>query len=77
MNTTRDPVKQPPTRRTKAPLGPWLSPPEAARYLGIGRTQVYELMNTDRLPFYELDDTRGRRVRVADLDRLLRRRLAS
>lgn len=73
MDTTSGAVKQTPPRRAKPALGPFCSPSEASAYLGIGKTQIYELMNTDRLAWYELEGTRGRRIRVADLDRLLRR----
>lgn len=73
MDTSSGAVKQTPARRAKPALGPFVSPSDAAVYLGIGKTQTYELMNTDRLPWYELEGTRGRRIRVADLDRLLRR----
>jgi excisionase family DNA binding protein len=77
MNTTRSATTTPPARRGKAALGPFLSPTEAAKYLGIGKTQTYELMTENLLPWYELEGTRGRRIRVADLDRLLRRGVAS
>jgi hypothetical protein len=70
-NTTTDAT--PTRRRGTAALGPFLSPAAGARYLGRGRTHIYKLMDDDILPWYEEDGVRGRRIRVADLDRLLRR----
>jgi excisionase family DNA binding protein len=63
--------------RGKPPLGPFVSPSEAATYLGRGRTHVYKLMTDKVLPWYEEEGTPGRRIRVVDLDRLLRRGRAS
>ena len=72
MNTTPPAVKQTPRRATK-PLGPYLSPADAAKYLGVHKTHLYAMMKRRDLPWYELAGTRGRRIRIADLDRLARR----
>jgi excisionase family DNA binding protein len=43
---------------------------EAAKYLGVGRTLVYKLMDTGRLAYIKLG--RVRRIRFSDLEQLVR-----
>ncbi len=45
------------------------SPAEAAKYLGVSRSHVYELMYTDALPSIYLG--RARRIRLVDLENLV------
>ena len=74
MSTSPGTPRQTAPRRGKPSLGPFVSPLEAAKYLGLGKTKTYDLMKHHDLPWYELDGVRGRHIRVADLDRLIRRR---
>lgn len=46
-----------------------LKAPEAARYLAIGLTSLYQLVQAGRLPHVKLG--RSTRYRRADLDRLI------
>ena len=71
-------------RRAHPSRGPYKSPGEAAEYLGVSRRTVYRWIDEGRLTAYELGDPaahgRGygmKRLRVADLDRLVRARRAS
>jgi excisionase family DNA binding protein len=49
----------------------WLSPTEAARYLGVSRETIYRLMKDGRLPYRTTTWSGRRRVRKEDLDALL------
>jgi excisionase family DNA binding protein len=42
------------------------SPDEAAAYLGVGKTQMYELLRDGTIPSFKIN--RLRKVRRADLD---------
>jgi excisionase family DNA binding protein len=46
---------------------------EAATYLGVGRTQMYELLRSDEIPSMKIG--RLRKVRVVDLDSYIAERL--
>ncbi|MGE5528756.1 MAG: helix-turn-helix domain-containing protein [Patescibacteria group bacterium] len=46
--------------------------PDAARFLGLGITKVYELMGKGQLPFVLID--RSRRIRRSDLRRFVEER---
>ena len=48
----------------------------AAHYLSIGRSQMFELLRRGEIPSLTIGP-RGRRVRVADLDAYVQRRLAA
>ncbi len=48
----------------------WLSTKEAAAYLRVGRSTLYNLVKRGRLRWYELPGVRGRWFRREDLDRL-------
>lgn len=47
----------------------WLSPDEAAKYLSIGRTKLYELAKTGKIPAEKID--KQWRFKTTDLDRWL------
>jgi excisionase family DNA binding protein len=55
----------PPTKPGQAAL----SPRQAAVYIGVSPGKVYKLMSEGALPFVIFG--RNRRIRIADLDRLL------
>ncbi|MFZ5433250.1 MAG: helix-turn-helix domain-containing protein, partial [Calditrichota bacterium] len=50
----------------------WLSPEEAADYLGVSRSRVYQYIRSDRIPFYRLPDSRQVRLNRIDLDEWVR-----
>jgi excisionase family DNA binding protein len=52
----------------------YLTPREAARYLGVSRQSLYDYIKRHALPYYPLPGSRGRRFKKADLDALLKRR---
>ena len=52
----------------------YLTPREAARYLGVSRQSLYDYIKRHALPYYQLPGSRGRRFKKADLDALLKRR---
>lgn len=49
----------------------WLSPTEAARYLGVSRETLYRLMREGKLPYSVTRWSGRRRIRKEDLDRQL------
>ncbi len=49
----------------------WMTPAEAAKYLGISRTSLYTYMGDGRLPFYYIRGSNQRRIKKSDLDALL------
>lgn len=49
----------------------WLTVPEAADYLKVSKTTLYNLMKDGRLPFFYIAGTRQRRVRRNDLNGIL------
>ncbi len=51
----------------------WMNVTEACAYLKVSRQTLYKLMNEGTLPYYELKNVRGRRIKIADLDALLQR----
>lgn len=57
------------TIRTALPE--WLTVDEAAKYLKVHRTTIYDLCDRGVLPYYELKGARGRRFKREDLDSLL------
>ena len=46
----------------------WLTPEEAAVYLGVSRTRVYQYMQGDRIPFHRLPDSNLVRFDAHELD---------
>lgn len=50
----------------------WLTTNEAAQYLRVHRTTIYDLCDRGALPFYEITTGRGRRFKREDLDSLLK-----
>ncbi len=57
------------TIRTALPE--WLTVDEAAKYLKVHRTTIYDLCDRGVLPYFELKGARGRRFKREDLDALL------
>jgi excisionase family DNA binding protein len=57
------------TIRTALPE--WLTVDEAAKYLKVHRTTIYDLCDRGVLPYFELKGARGRRFKREDLDSLL------
>ncbi len=49
----------------------WMSPTEAARYLGVSRETIYRLMRQGKLAYSRTSWSGRRRIRKEDLDRLL------
>ena len=49
----------------------WFTPAEAAEYLRVTRQTIYNYMENESLPYYELKSGGGRRIRRSDLDALL------
>jgi excisionase family DNA binding protein len=52
-------------------LPDWLTVDEAAKYLKVHRTTIYDLCDRGALPYFELRGARGRRFKREDLDSLL------
>jgi excisionase family DNA binding protein len=52
-------------------LPEWLTVAEAAKYLKVHRTTIYDLVDRGVLPYFELKGARGRRFKREDLDALL------
>lgn len=50
--------------------GPWLAPNDAADYLGVKRTRIYELMKTGAIQW--APEGARRRISVAELDRYMK-----
>lgn len=61
-------VSEPPTIWDVAD---WLSPTEAARYLGVSRETLYRLMREGKLPYSVTRWSGRRRIRKEDLDQQL------
>lgn len=57
------------TIRTALPE--WLTVDQAAKYLKVHRTTIYDLCDRGVLPYFELKGARGRRFKREDLDALL------
>ena len=55
----------------RSALPEWLTVDEAAKYLKVHRTTIYDLIERGVLPYYELKGARGRRFKREDLDALL------
>jgi excisionase family DNA binding protein len=51
-----------------SPLSPWLTPEQAAVYLGVSRTRVYRYMQGDRIPYHRLPDSNLVRFDARELD---------
>jgi excisionase family DNA binding protein len=66
-----EPPDHVPAAATLIDVADWLSPTEAARYLGISRETIYRLMREGKLPYRVTAWSGRRRVRKEDLDRLL------
>lgn len=49
----------------------WLTVEEAMAYLKVSRSTLYRYTSEERLPFYQLAGTGGRRFKRSDLDALL------
>lgn len=52
----------------------WMTIAEAAKHLKVSRMTIYRWMASGELPYYKLPSGGGRRLRVEDLDKLLRRK---
>jgi excisionase family DNA binding protein len=50
----------------------WLTPEEAAVYLGVSRSRVYQYLRSDRIPFCRLPDSNLVRLNRSDLDQWVR-----
>lgn len=50
----------------------WLSPEEAASYLGVSRSRVYQYIRSDRIPFHRLPDSNLVRLNIRELDEWVR-----
>ena len=46
----------------------WLTPDEAATYLGTSRATIYKWVGTNSIPFYRVPGSSLIRFKVADLD---------
>jgi excisionase family DNA binding protein len=55
-------------RDGRAQSSPWLSPEEAARYLGVSRTRIYQYIRADRIPLHRLPDSNMVRLNIHELD---------
>ncbi len=60
-----------PADTIRSALPEWLTVDEAAKYLKVHRTTIYDLCDRGVLPYYELKGARGRRFKREDLDALL------
>lgn len=63
------------TTSLRSPRGPYLGIAEAAEYLGVSRTTIWRLLEAHELPASKVG--RWRKIAVADLELLMRRRRAS
>ena len=52
----------------KDPPRVWLSPEEAATYLRVSRTRIYQYITADRIPFHRLPDSNLVRLDIRELD---------
>jgi excisionase family DNA binding protein len=50
----------------------WLTPEQAADYLGVSRTRIYQYIRADRIPFRRLPDSNLVRLNVSELDEWVR-----
>jgi excisionase family DNA binding protein len=50
----------------------WLSPEEAAVYLGISRSRLYRYVGNERIPVHRLPDSNLLRLHIRELDEWLR-----
>lgn len=57
--------------KTEAEIKDWFSPDELWRWLGLGRTKIYELLRSGEIPSYKIG--RVRRVRRQDIEAWLER----
>ena len=55
-----------------APPRVWLSPAEAASYLGVSVTRIYQLARGANIPFHRLPDSNLLRFHVGELDAWVR-----
>jgi len=55
-------------RDGRAQSSPWLSPEEAARYLGMSPSKVYKMIAEDQIPHHRPPHTRLTRLHVGELD---------
>ena len=51
----------------------WFTVEEAAEYLRVSRRTIYKLIQEGKLPALQIGKERGRRFRIEDLDKVLRR----
>jgi excisionase family DNA binding protein len=51
---------------TEAEIKDWYSPDELWRWLGLGRTKIYELLRSGEIPSYKIG--RVRRIRRGDIE---------
>ena len=71
-NAQEHPATQNDPEAGRAPAG-WLSPDEAVKASGIGRTRIYRFLNSGELPSAKIGRTRH--IRRRDLDRFLEERM--
>jgi len=50
----------------------WLSPEEAAVYLGVSRSRIYQYIRADKIPFHRLPDSNLIRFSESELDEWVR-----
>ncbi len=60
-----------------APPKTWLSPDEAAAYLGVSVSRIYQYVRADAIPFHRLPDSNLVRLNVEELDAWIRKGEAS
>jgi excisionase family DNA binding protein len=51
----------------------WLSPDNAALYLGVSVTRIYQYIRADGIPFHRLPDSNLVRIHVDELDEWVRK----
>lgn len=51
---------------------PWLTPEQAAVYLGVSRTRIYQYIQSNRIPFHRLPDSNLIRIHTGELDEWVR-----
>lgn len=50
----------------------WVTPEEAATYLRVSRSRIYQYMRADRIPFHRLPESNLLRLNVYELDEWVR-----
>lgn len=60
------------SKKKEVPVGPWLSQAEAAEYLGVTDRTIRNYIARGDLPGYRVRGSRLVRLRLSDVDALLR-----